>query len=304
MEGMALEYVHGDRSCVLKVTPGDKNNPKQREQIEAKSKFITYLADNDVRVAKPVLSPRGNWLEVIEKDTANYLVTAATKAEGKHINLRYSSQTKPELFQAWGEITGKMHRLANNYPFWRVNPEEGKPVSPIIDWQQEHEFFRKWCQYDEVHEKWVELGETIKTLPMTREGFGLIHNDLHPWNFLVDRNGKITVIDFDVCAFHFFAKDIAIALFFANWTGKPRKGQSKDDYLTIFFQNYMQGYDREFTLPEFWFTKLPIFLKHHQILLFIVFTDEWATPNNWQQKTLQKWERQILNDTPVVKILI
>ena len=98
------------------------------------------------------------------------------------------------------------------------------------------------------------------------------------------------------------AKDIAIALFFANWEGNPGKSRSKDDYLTTFFQNFMKGYDAENSLPEFWFSKLPIFLKHHQILLFTVFTDEWKTPNKWQLTTLQRWKRQILNDIPVVKL--
>jgi Ser/Thr protein kinase RdoA (MazF antagonist) len=139
-------------------------------------------------------------------------------------------------------------------------------------------------------------------MPKTRQGYGLIHNDLHPWNFLVDSQGEITVIDFDVCCYHFFIKDIAIALFFANWEGNPGKGRSKDDYLTNFFHNFMRGYSLENELEGFWFRQLPLFLKHHQILLFTVFTDEWKTPNPWQAKTLKKWKRQILNDIPVVNL--
>ena len=89
---------------------------------------------------------------------------------------------------------------------------------------------------------------------------------------------------------------------FANWNGRPPQGQSKDDYLTAFFQNFMTGYAQENTLDGFWFKQLPLFLKHHQILLFTVFTDEWKTPNPWQSDTLRKWKRQILKDTPVVRM--
>jgi len=284
MEGMALEYQREGRTYVLKVTPRDKNDPTQVEQIEAKIKFITYLAENGVRVAKPVPSPQGHWIEIVEMAGTN------------------PYQSKPELFHAWGRITGKMHDLTQSYPFWRKDLREGEPNSPIIDWKGEFEFFRNWCQTQEVRKKWVSLGKEIETLPVTRDGYGLIHNDLHPWNFLVDARGEITVIDFDVCSFHFFAKDIAIALFFANWLGNPIKGQSKDDYLTLFFRNYMQGYATHNSLPDIWYSKLPIFLKHHQILLFTVFTDEWKPPNKWQLNTLNRWKRQILNDTPVVKI--
>ena len=64
----------------------------------------------------------------------------------------------------------------------------------------------------------------------------------------------------------------------------------------------MSGYSQENTLDGYWFKQLPIFLKHHQILLFTVFTDEWKTPQKWQSDTLRKWKRQILNDTPVVTL--
>ncbi len=302
MEGMALEYQQDGRGYVLKVTPKDKTNPDQVEQIEAKFRFITYLAENRVKVARPVRSPQGNWLEIVEMDDTNYLVTAATKAEGRHINLYNPSNSKPQFFQTWGKVTGKMHRLSKNYDIWRKDSGDSTAESPITDWKQEHEFFRNWCQFEEIRQKWVKLGKEIETLPVTRDGYGLIHNDLHPWNFLVNASGEITVIDFDVCAFHFFIKDIAIALFFADWSGNPGKGRSKNDYLTRFFQNYMKGYATENSLEDFWYRKLPLFLKHHQILLFTVFTDEWKMPNNWQLNTLQKWKRQILNDIPVVRI--
>ena len=58
----------------------------------------------------------------------------------------------------------------------------------------------------------------------------------------------------------------------------------------------------ENTIDEFWLKQLPIFTKHHQILLFIVFTDEWKIPNKWQSDTLKNWQNQILNDIPVVRI--
>jgi len=64
----------------------------------------------------------------------------------------------------------------------------------------------------------------------------------------------------------------------------------------------MTGYSQENAIDEFWLKQLPIFTKHHQILLFTVFSDEWKTPNKWQSDTLKKWQRQILDDIPVVRI--
>lgn len=303
MDGMALAYHHQGRDYVLKVIPVKKDDPDQLTQLKAKSDFVTYLARNGVRVAEPVLSPQGNWVELAQADEEDYLVTAATRAQGSHVSLYDRTKAGPDFFQAWGRVTGLMHRLTKGYPWWCKNPPEGGAPSPIIDWRQEHEFFQDWSKDDEaVLEKWLELGDTIAALPVNRDAYGLIHNDLHTQNFLVNRAGEITVIDFDVCAFHFFIKDIAIALFFINWIGKPPRGLSKDDYLTTFLQNYLQGYAVENRLDDFWYRQLPCFLKHHQILLYLVFSREWAKPNPWQSNNLQKWRHQILNDIPVLKI--
>jgi Ser/Thr protein kinase RdoA (MazF antagonist) len=303
MEGMALEYKRNGSTYVLKITPKSKDDPAEVSKLEEKLEFIHYLAENDVRVAQPIPSPVGKWVETVETDQLIYLVNALTKAEGKHFNLYNVPRGDSNFFQGWGQVTGQMHRLAKSYKIWKKDSEEGSPISMITNWKEEHQFFAGWCPYDDVRDKWIELGQEFDMLPKNRAGYGLIHNDLHPWNMIVNAQGEITVIDFDVCSFHFFIKDIAIALFHVNWSGNPGKGGSKDDYLTGFFQDYMRGYAQENTLEGFWFKQLPMFLKHHQILLFIVFTDEWKTPNQWQSSTLKKWKRQILNDTPVLKLL-
>jgi len=304
MEGMALEYTHKDSSYVLKVTPKNKDLANHTEQMIAKFNFITHLADHGVRVAKPIPSPIGNWVEIVESDDKVYLVSAATKAEGKHIELYNPAQATPGLFEAWGQVTGQMHRLAKTYPSWLKYSDDGGTPAPILDWKDEVDSFRDWCKFDDIRRKWIQVSKEIDDIPKDRDGYGLIHNDLHPHNFLVNTRGEITVIDFDVCTYHFFIKDIAIALFFADWLGKPVKGCSKDDYLTTFLQNFLKGYSIENNLADFWFQHLPLFVKHHQILLYIVFTDEWKNPNSWQSKTLRSWKQQILNDTPVVNIIL
>jgi Ser/Thr protein kinase RdoA (MazF antagonist) len=303
MEGMALEYKRGEIFNVLKVIPRDKDNPNQMGESEAKIEFINYLAENGVAVARPLPSHAGNWVESVETEDKIFLITATTKAAGRHIQLANPKHATPQLFQSWGQVTGEMHRLAKTYESWQKLSQAGEISSPIDDWKSEHEFFKDWCPYDDIREKWVQLGIEIETLPVNREGYGLIHNDLHPWNFLVDSKGRITVIDFDVCSYNYFLKDIAIALFFANWNGVKGNRRSKDDYLTAFFQNFMKGYSTENELDAFWFQHLPLFLKHHQILLFTVFTNEWKTTNLWQSNTLARWKRQIQNDVPVVNIL-
>ena len=185
MEGMALEFKRDGNAYVLKITPKSKDNPAEVRQLEEKLEFIDYLAENGVRVAKPILSPAGNWVETVETDQTIYLVNTLTKAEGKHLDLYNLVGGDTAFFQGWGQVTGQMHRLAKSYKSWVKVSGDGSPTSEISDWQSEHQFFANWCQYDDVRKKWIELGQKIEKLPHTRASFGLIHNDLHPWNMLV-----------------------------------------------------------------------------------------------------------------------
>lgn len=48
----------------------------------------------------------------------------------------------------------------------------------------------------------------------------------------------------------------------------------------------------------------PLFLKHHQILLYIVFATEWGKKlNSWQANTLKNWRHSIINDLPGIDFL-
>jgi Ser/Thr protein kinase RdoA (MazF antagonist) len=302
MEGMALEFNKGGRDLVLKITPKAENKLREVNQLKQKLEFVDYLADHGVRVAQPLRSPKGNWVEVVETDQTIYLVNLLTKVAGKHFNLYHIPGGDRSFFQRWGQVTGQMHRLAKIYKSWQKTPDDDSQASEINTWKEEFQFFAQWCQFEEVRQKWIELGQQLEILPRNREAYGLIHNDLHPWNMIVNEVGEITVIDFDVCTFHFFIKDIAIALFHVNWSGNPGKGASKEIYLNRFFQSFMRGYAQENTLDGYWFKQLPLFIKHHHILLFTVFTDEWKTPNKWQSKTLRKWKQQIINDTPFITL--
>ena len=94
-------------------------------------------------------------------------------------------------------------------------------------------------------------------------------------------------------------------MFFANWLGAPQAALARRVYLAGFLHDFMEGYRRENDLDAFWIERLPLFLRHHQILLYIVFSHKWANKSNrWQTDTLKSWRRSILNDLPVVDLVI
>lgn len=72
-----------------------------------------------------------------------------------------------------------------------------------------------------------DLINEMMALPKDKDSYGLIHNDMHQWNFLLDGD-KINVFDFDDSLHGWFALDIGIALYHALWWG--RKDDAGNDF--------------------------------------------------------------------------
>ena len=199
------------------------------------------------------------------------------------------------LFEHWGQIMGRMHALTIQF-------EQEQGHLTLGDWQEEVAHFTEWCSDTPVRQHWHRIRETLAEFETPPEAFGLVHNDLHPQNFLVDGE-RITIIDFDVCNYHWFATDIAIPVFHALWMRLPSKYESPEAFALRFLKHFMAGYRREHLLPTEWLLKLPGFIDYRRILLYTVFSGEWGdnkTP--WQKQTLYDWRRQILNNKRVVNL--
>jgi Ser/Thr protein kinase RdoA (MazF antagonist) len=94
-----------------------------------------------------------------------------------------------------------------------------------------------------------------------------MHNDLHPHNFFVrDVEGQpqITIIDLDVGNRHWFATDIATALYplAIRRVQPPDKGVSHRAFVQRAYDMLMAGYEEENALDRFWLAQLPHFLKY------------------------------------------
>ncbi|MGC9393423.1 MAG: phosphotransferase enzyme family protein [Anaerolineae bacterium] len=289
MDGAVYAYTQGDKDYILKFVPTAEDD---LPLIVEKWDFVNYLAEHGVPVSRPVLSLNEQLVERAQDGTQVYAVFQAEKAPGKHVDGRHIAEYDTGLFREWGRTMGKMHALTQGYT----------GGGHIGDWRGEVHFMTNWYPDEDVRAHWRAMEAYLDTLPQLRDAYGLIHNDLHPHNFLVD-NGRITVIDFDVCNHHWFATDIGIALFHAAWMGY---GGDKDPnaFLPGFYARFMEGYNEENTLDSFWLQQLVHFVDYRRLLMFSVFSNEWPEPRQpWQQDNLDHWRRGILAGKPVVETL-
>jgi amicoumacin kinase len=290
MDGAVYECRVNEQEFVLKFEP---TSADKAARIEEKFRFIHYLAEHGVSVSYPIPSRAGRLVELVTEDDQIYAVTHSPKAPGAHIDTRSPLWT-PDFIGLWGQTLGQMHRLAKSYPVWRKPVAPQDPPTAIIDWQDEMQSFSEWCQEDDVRQVWHRLRDELSDLPVERERFGLIHNDAHPWNMLYD--GKtLTMIDFDVAAYHWFMTDIGIAIFHGLW----QHPTPPDPHL--FVRQFLEGYALQNHLPQAWLDRLPLFLRYRQTLSCIVFTNVWTEGHEWQQRLIDDLHRRVHEDRPIIE---
>ncbi|MFZ6027595.1 MAG: phosphotransferase enzyme family protein [Chloroflexota bacterium] len=293
-DGIVYAYPYRETRRLLKVmaVPAAEQR-RSLFYLDERLRFMHFLSENGASVAFPILSPQGHLYETHTADEHLWMAYTMPLVHGESKPFETWDEA---LFAGWGQAIGRMHHLAQQYPSWEasVDPENGQPV---LYWREEWEGFYKWCQEEDVRQKWVEIGERLKALPRTRSDFGFTHNDPHIANLLAD-DGQVTMIDFDVANHHWFINDIAIAcqsILFAHSGGMERPVTDRPKLLT-FLQRFLEGYGRESRLTGFWLQQLDLFLAYRRILLFTVMHD-WIQS---QPEMHQAWKHMILEQPEIV----
>jgi Ser/Thr protein kinase RdoA (MazF antagonist) len=309
MDGAVYACRKGSRAHVMKFTPMEA---EKLTEYEEKLDFIFYLAQGGVPIATPLESLQGRRYELTQEEGRQYVVTLMNLVDGRHPEPRNLYDWNERLFQCWGAVMGKMHALTQAYPHWQKDE-----TTRLSDWQDEQRFFAGWCKEPKIVEKWMQLGEELAALPRERDSFGLVHNDLHNWNFLYnpdaregspivhDGKSPITIIDFDVCAYQWFMTDIAIPVYHSMIWGKKKSLNERETFVRQFMTHFMHGYQRENHLDSAWLERLPIFLRYREILIYVVFSNEWPEDKRqrWQGAILAERRSRILRGEPIIRYL-
>lgn len=290
-ESFIFEYPRAGEPTILRVAHSDRYH---QNLIRAELDFLHYLGKAGANVSAPLPAPSGSLLEVIEDGHGGeYLLTAFEKAKGEHQRGDWSDA----FMQHYGATIGKLHRLSSAY----------KPSNPTISrhtWDAPSAInYDAWLlNFDaEVHAKFSANLAYLRALPKTQESYGLIHQDAHAGNFFV-HEGQITLFDFADACYGYFINDIAMVLFYAL-TGKPKADPIA--FTRHFFQQFWQGYSREFSLDKAWLKELPYFFKLREIDLYAVIErdTDWRNLNNeWLNTFMAGRRERILNDMPYVDV--
>ena len=257
---------------------------EQIHQTSAEMDWLYYLAKNHMNVSLPLAANNNKLVISTDEGGKSYIISAFESLPGRFWNKNDPTLWNTDIFFNWGKVMGEIHRLSKTY-------------SPAND-SDMRDAFTGYFALDAdsikscttVHKITEDLINEIMSLPKDADSYGLIHNDLHPWNFLIEGN-KINVFDFDDSLYGWFSLDIGIALYHGLWWG--RRNDAGHDFADEIIENFMSGYLSANRLDTFWIEKIPLFMRYRQICKFSWFYDH-ASIDDHQEERIRNIENGIM----------
>lgn len=283
------------RDMVLKILAiPQENQARAFKEMDERTRFVNFLGEHGMDIAYPVANRNQLILETLEVD--GYILAAYAMHRIQGDTPKPEDRTK-DFYIKYGQMVGKLHRLTQGYHKWQGNAPDGDNDGDVLNWRDEWSFFYNWCKDEEVKQGWRHVRSELERLPVTREGFGFVHNDPHIENIMLDRSGSIILIDFDVANFHWFANDIAIASQFLLFS--PVGGMSGPfrDFgvFKSFYQHFMEGYEREHHLDSVYLEHLDLFINYRRMLMYTL-SQQWLEHEPEQRAS---WKKMIAESGPL-----
>lgn len=266
-DGITYLYLHKGQRKVLKILAYDSPGTGDLAALDDRLKFIHYLGENDIEIARPEENKNHSLYETYEDGTHIFVAYSMKYYQGKSPS---SKELLTDLSWHWGKLTGKTHRVTKNYPVWKNLSSKNS----VYGYQDEVVFFTDWCKDETVKNEWRKMLLTLSNFPINRNTYGFIHNDNHQNNIIAD-NKSITLIDFDVSSCNFILQDITTpvqGIMFDLSGGMINEVYDKEP-LKYFFDHFLNGYETENHIDSFWLERIDTFIQYRRLLLFTCMQD-------------------------------
>ena len=252
-------------------------------EVKAEMDWLFYLAKNNISVGLPLNAANGGLAVMTSDNGVNYIITSFKTVNGTYWDKNNPDRWNDDIFYNWGKTMGDIHRLTKDF-----KPANEQDIRGVFDGRFSLDDIIKKCP--SVNKIVEGLIDEMMALPKDKDSYGLIHNDMHQWNFLID-GGEINVFDFDDSLYGWFALDMGIALYHALWWG--RKNDAGHLFADEIITNFIKGYLSANHLSDFWLSKIPLFMKFRQICKFSWFFDPDSADSH-QKERIHNIENNIL----------
>lgn len=292
-----FEYDAGGRACILRVLPpGSDSAPAA---VRAVMEWLAFATAHDGPVPRVIHSRAGHVIEVVAVDGREYIASAFEKAPGVLAEGMRLEDWNDELFEALGATLGRYHSIARDYiprdasltrPQWDAGPSYFNPLGNPTDIDPL------------ILDRRDQALAAIRSLPKDRDSYGLAHLDLHFGNFYIDsERRRITLLDFDDCAYGWYSMDIAMLLFdvLVVYSGVDRQAFGER-----FLKYLLRGYRVHMPFSRFWIDQLPALLKLLEIGIYLELYPIYdsAKAGWWDSRFMPGRKERILAHTPYLDL--
>ena len=210
--------------------------------------YIIRLANQGIKVAKPLPSLIGKWIEKVETALGTFNGVLFPVMPGIHLDLETLDLTG---FGRWGRALGEVHQAS-----------EAQDIKGRLSWRDHIVQARKRLPLSEtaVLEELQSLEEKLEQLPQDKAQYGMIHYDFELDN-LCWHNDQPSIIDCDDCAYYWFVADIAYALrdLFEDHADHVNLTNER-------FRAFVTGYRAVRSMSENELQMIPMFLRLHNLV--------------------------------------
>jgi Ser/Thr protein kinase RdoA (MazF antagonist) len=216
---------------------------RRRDEIDAEVSLVAWLAAEGVAVAAPIASRTGHLVETIETEAGTFHAVLFDGLAGEHPDIETLTE---DDYGLWGAALGRLHAMTRLLP--------ASLVAARSSWRDDFATVRRSTP-PQAASLLAELDRAevlLDSLPRDADSYGLIHGDFELDNLLW-RSETIGIVDFDDCAHHWYAADIAFALrdLFAGEAGP----------IAPVFAAFVAGYRTHHGVSDAMLATVPFFVR-------------------------------------------
>jgi amicoumacin kinase len=295
-ENYVFEAYRGNKPVILRIT---HSTHRSKDEILAELDWMNFLHQQKVNCPEAFTSSNNQLIEDMPVGDGSFFYACLfSKVDGYPVKIK-SDVFNNQLFHAWGKAIGQMHSVTKEY-----KPSKEIKLRPAWENEELLDIESYVPNEKEVIKNTKLLIKELKSLPINKDNFGLIHSDIHSGNFFYD--GKcVHVFDFDDCSYHWFASDIAIPLYYSVLYGYHNSSEmEREQFASNFLFYFIQGYEEHHSLPVAWKEQLPLFFMLRDINLYSVLHKKISPEERDLEinRMIEGLKSRIIKKEPIVKL--
>lgn len=285
-------YAYDDANQEGRVLRLVHDSHRSARQVRGELHWLRFLAEGGLSVAPPVPSRGGDLVEELAGDQGAFFASSFVRIEGEKLT---NDRVTPELTRAWGRLLAEIHERSASY----VPEDPGARPTWLTEPYVADRYRHAHRVEPEIMTRFDEVVARLEAVPEGSAPFGMVHNDAHPGNFLV-QGGRIVLFDFDDCMHNFLVADLAMAIYYASWAA----GDDREGFARAFVPHLLAGYREVRDLGPDELRLVPDLLKLREVDLYVLVHWKWDMTNltDVRRKMLASYRESILTEAPFIDV--